>query len=114
MKLLSTEIEREKLLKRLRSAPKTREVESAIRIVEEAIEYAQLRDIITNVFNTPYCPGTIEKIVESSWMPHEMRLLSTAIEKIYLNVKEQRFKNFYGLSGKVQDEPEDDDDWVQI
>jgi len=104
MRILSTQEEREELLNRLGRAPNTPEVEVAIRIVEEAIAFAELRVMIVNLFEAHDTPNTFEKIVESHYIHHEMRPFINAIDDLYNNTRLQRFKQFYGYSQSKIDE----------
>lgn len=95
MQIFSTNDERKELLRRLRSAPNTPEIESAIRIVEEAMQFADLRDLIVKLFETYSAPGSFEQIVESRYIHPEMRPFSNAINDLYELTRLQRFKKFY-------------------
>ena len=113
MRVLSTVKEREELLQRLHGAPNTPEIQAAIRIVEEAIEFAHLRDYIVKMFEAPSGLKTIDQIVSSGYMHHEMRPFAYAVEEIYENTRKQRFKSFYGVGAPATDD-DDDKDWQQI
>ncbi len=98
MRLLSTEDEREKLLQKLKMAELTPEIDSAIRIVEESIEFANLRELIVEMFEPNKTPDTLEGIVESGYVHHEMRAFAHMIDKIAANTRAQKFKEFYGYT----------------
>lgn len=95
MRVFSTDEERKALLKRLNDAPDTEEIRLAIRIVEEAMDYADLRDAIEKIFDVPRCPQTLEEIFESKVVHHEMRPFCTLIDEIHRDVKLQKFRGFY-------------------
>lgn len=104
MRLFSTDDERTALLQRLAGAPNTPEVQSAIRIVEEAIEFADMRLLVTKIYESHGAPNQFEDILTSGWIQHEMRPFAHYIDELYKNIRLQRFKSFY-LS-----EPSDIDD----
>ena len=95
MRLFSTDDERTALLQRLYGAPNTPEVQSAIRIVEEAIEFAEMRVLVAKIYESHGAPSNFEDILTSGWIQHEMRPFAHYIDELYENIRLQRFKSFY-------------------
>lgn len=109
MRILSTKEERRTLLERLHSAPDTEEIRSAIRIVEEAESFSKFRDLVVKVYSSPNSPDTFEEIIESRYMNPEMRPLGNAIDELYNEQREQRFKDFF-----ITKTDKGDEDWQVI
>lgn len=120
MRLLSTEDEREELLQKLKKADSTPEIDSAIRIVEESIEFAKLRELIVEMFEPTKTPDTLEGIVESGYVHNEMRSFAQMINKIADNTRAQKFKEFYGYTVNShgyyiqKNDADEDDDGYKI
>jgi len=95
MRVLSTAKQRTELLQKLYGAPSTEEVKSAIRIVEEAVEYAELRDLVLKMFEVQGVPDSFEKVVEQGWVHNEMRPFVKFIDELRENTRLQKFKAFY-------------------
>jgi hypothetical protein len=95
MREFSTNEERQLLLQRLNNAPSTEEIRIAIRIVEEAMDYAVLRESVIKIFSSPKCPQTFEEIVESGIVHNEMRVFCNAIDEMHRDMKLEKFKDFY-------------------
>lgn len=105
MKLFSTDEERTVLLQRLHGAPNTPEIQSAIRIIEESIEYAEMRKLVANIFKDYPNIDKFENIAELPVEAYSMRFFCDYIDNLYKDIRLQRFKDFWnGDTSDIDDE----------
>lgn len=105
MKLFSTDEERTVLLQRLYGAPNTPEIQSAIRIIEESIEYAEMRKLVSNIFKAYPNIDKFENIAQRPMEFYSMRLFYEYIDNLYKDIRLQRYKDFWnGETSDIDDE----------
>jgi hypothetical protein len=95
MRIFSTEEERGELLQRLSDAPESPEIKLAIRVVQEANDFAEICSLVERMFEAYDAPETLERIVASAHVYHEMKPFCAAINELFVNIRLQRFKQFY-------------------
>lgn len=111
MRILSTRKERKSLLERLHGGPDTPEIRSAIKIVEEAELFSELRDLIAKAYSSPNTPETFDEIIESKYVNNELRPLGKMLDEIYTDIRAQKFKHFYGSPPDDYDLDDEEKEW---
>lgn len=95
MRIFTTDEERAELLHRLSEAPGTPEIKLAIRVIQEANDFANICTSVEKMFEAYDTPDKLEKIVKAGYTPHSMLPFCAIINELYDNIRLQRFKKFF-------------------